>query len=211
MVVVHLWCLHYFHLVALITFPSAGVPQCLMAGILVNDATDNWRAILATLTRSCFEQLVRRSMVQAAPVTVAGFYQSLLLAPRDIVMLHALLPELEQSMRIPQRVHDRCVAFHGATACGYLEYVSLSLELPLDRCLGKVVTILQQHQLLQCIPALQNFEVGAMSSFEQLQSLPLSIVVPLALASVQLLAESDVDDVDDEDDDSLPTLHDGGC
>jgi hypothetical protein len=74
-----------------------------------------------------------------------------------------------------------------------------------------VVTILQQHQLLQCIPALQNFEVGAMSSFEQLQSLPLSIVVPLALASVQLLAESDVDDVDDEDDDSLPTLHDGGC
>jgi hypothetical protein len=144
-----------------------------MAGLLVNDATENWTSILATLTRSCFEQLVRRSMVQAAPVTVAGFYQSLILQPRDMVMLHALFPELEPSLRIPQRALDRCVAFHGATACEYLEYVCLSLELPLDRCLSRVVNILQQHQLLQCLPALQSFEFGAMSSFEQLQSLPL--------------------------------------
>jgi hypothetical protein len=172
-----------------------------MAGLLVNDATENWTNIMATLTRSCFEQLVRRSMVQAAPVTVAGFYQSLFLAPRDIVMLHALFLELEHSMRIPQRAFDLCVSFHGATACEYLEYVCLSLEWPLDRCLSRAVAILQQHQLLQCIPALQSFDVGAMSSFEQLQSLPLSIVVPLALASVQLLADSDVDD------DWVPTLH----
>eukprot|EP00775_Hariotina_reticulata_P008900 gene8900-9077_t len=176
-----------------------------MAGVIVVHQVHIWASYLGDFHRRCFTAFMDASRDNAAPVLPATLYDSMPVYADMAVFMRLLLPKFETAwIGVSDAEVHRATGFLTRDVDEWLGYALMREGTTFVKFIGKCLDALNQHEVMQFLPAVSGFDFSMVTTLSALLGLSMQVKLPLAMASVVFLSRARMQN-DHPDDNMLPS------
>jgi len=176
-----------------------------MAGLLIFHCVARWQDFLREFGSACQAAYQAAAQEDAVPRMPIAVYDTFTVSSHVAAFMRTIIPGLEHSwpeLDVGSVLSARTVLLNEVYE--WLEYASSGLRVSLFELISMAERELRDSHFLHSLPAVREFDPAPDITVEEI---PLTVAVPVALASVMIMARDGIYiDDDDEDDNLCPTL-----
>eukprot|EP00775_Hariotina_reticulata_P009856 gene9856-biopygen11780 len=180
----------------------------IMAGFLIFHCVGRWQELLRAVGIMCQNAFNAAAQDDAVPRVPLAVYDTFTVDSHAAVLMRTIIPDLEQSwaeLDADSVRLARIVLLNEVYE--WLQYASRGLRVSLSELISMAQNELRDYHFLHSLPAVHAFNPEPDVTVEDL---PLTVAVPVALASTMIMARdgiyADSDDDDDDTDDFCPSM-----